>query len=109
MKLSINHTTNQARAFKEMERKKSWLSSIIKNSFFLRTKDILANAASNLRHKAKEKSDGFVSLYKDMEACAEYADIQVMWEIIHSSSSHNVQRSKSSRKFKCWKFCFQQV
>ncbi|KAH6824708.1 Mitochondrial substrate carrier family protein [Perilla frutescens var. hirtella] len=81
---------------------------MIKNSFFLRTKDILSNAASNLRHKAKEKSDGFVSLYKDMEACAEYADIQVMWEMIHSSSPHDVKRSRSSRKFKCWKFCFQQ-
>ncbi|KAL8504899.1 hypothetical protein ACS0TY_016189 [Phlomoides rotata] len=88
-----------------MERRKSWLSSIIKNSIFVLTKDALANAASNLRHKAKEKREGLVCLYKDMEACGGYADIQVMWEMIHSSSSPpNVQKN---RKFKYWRFCFQ--
>lgn len=94
----------------EMERRKSWFSSmIIKNSVFLRTKDFLANAASNLRYKAKGKSDGFVCLYEDMEACAGYEDIQVMWEMIHSSSTHIVQRNRSSRRFSCWRFCFHRV
>lgn len=37
----------------EMERRKSWLSWIIKNSFFVLTKGTLSKAASNLRHKAK--------------------------------------------------------
>lgn len=33
-----------------------------------------------------ENKAGLMSLYKDMEACEGYADIQVMWKIIHSSS-----------------------
>ncbi|KAI3447820.1 hypothetical protein Pfo_004485 [Paulownia fortunei] len=93
----------------EMERRKFWLSSIIKNSFLLPTKDILASAASHLRHKAKEKSQGLVTLYKDIEACAGYADIQVMWEMIHSSCPPNVRKNRSSNRIKCWKFCFQQA
>lgn len=33
-----------------------------------------------------ENRSGMVSLYKDMEACAGYADILVMWEMVQSSS-----------------------
>ncbi|KAG8374451.1 hypothetical protein BUALT_Bualt11G0133300 [Buddleja alternifolia] len=83
----------------EMKRK-FWLSSIIKNSFLLRRKvDVLANAgASNLRHKATVKSRGLIALYKDMEACGEYEDIQVMWEMIHSTCPSNVQKNNRRGK-----------
>ncbi|KAL3622743.1 hypothetical protein CASFOL_033351 [Castilleja foliolosa] len=81
-----------------MERTKFWLSSIIKNSLFLPTK--LTTAASHLRHKAKEiKSQGLVALYKDIEACSGYEDIQVMWEMIHSSSCHlNAHKNRGGNK-----------
>lgn len=34
-----------------------------------------------------ENGNGLVNLYKDLEAYAEYADIQVMWDLIQVKSS----------------------
>ncbi|KAL0426213.1 UNVERIFIED_CONTAM: hypothetical protein Slati_2796100 [Sesamum latifolium] len=93
----------------EMERRKLWLSSIINNLFLLPAKNIVVTASSLLRHKAKEKSEGLVTLYKDMEACSGYADIRVMWEMIHSSCPPYVESSRSSKRIKLWKFCFQET
>lgn len=42
---------------------------------------------------------GLVNLYKDMEACAGYNDIQVMWEMIHS----NVNETKCKKRPFCWR------
>ncbi|KAL2229574.1 UNVERIFIED_CONTAM: hypothetical protein Sindi_1937100 [Sesamum indicum] len=92
----------------EMQRRKLWLSSIINNLFLLPAKNIVVSASSLLRHKAKEK-EGLVTLYKDMEACAGYADIRVMWEMIHSSCPPYVESRRSSKRIKFWKFCFQET
>lgn len=43
---------------------------------------------------------GLVNLYKDMEACAGYNDIQVMWEMIHS----NVNETKCKKRPFFWRF-----
>ncbi|KAH7865668.1 hypothetical protein Vadar_009591 [Vaccinium darrowii] len=81
-----------------MERWKGWMWFYFKSSFFLPTKCILVKVASCHKHKAEEKGHGLVSLYKDMEDCEGYEDIQVMWEIIHSSRGPNGSDNKSSKK-----------
>ncbi|PSS17660.1 Prephenate decarboxylase [Actinidia chinensis var. chinensis] len=76
-----------------------------KSYFLLPTKGILVKVISNLRDRAKGNRNGLVSLYKDMEACAGYKDLQVMWEMIHSSGqpqAHNKIRTRPSQ----WMFCF---
>lgn len=56
--------------------------------------------------------NGLLSLYKDIESCGEYRDIQVMWDMIQSCPSHNVHENTSS-SFRLdfsstWRsFCFQ--
>lgn len=49
-------------------------------------------------------NQGLMNLYKDMESCGGYTDIQVMWEIIHSSSPPNGYCARRKRTY--WKFCF---
>ncbi|KAL8102138.1 hypothetical protein AgCh_026868 [Apium graveolens] len=77
-----------------MERWKKWLSFRFKKSFLRPSKAILLKVISRLRHQSKEKGTGMVSLYKDKEACAEYADIQVMWEMVHSSIYTNSPQTR---------------
>ena len=48
---------------------------------------------------------GLVGLYKDIESNGGYADIQVMWEMIHSSHPPNLHPIKRS-KISSWRFCF---
>ncbi|GAV73602.1 hypothetical protein CFOL_v3_17089, partial [Cephalotus follicularis] len=67
-----------------MERWMSW--QCFKQSFIYPTKSLLLKIISRLRNKKKGNSDGLKSLHKDMESYGEYTDIQVMWEMIHSSS-----------------------
>ncbi|GFP99257.1 hypothetical protein PHJA_002069600 [Phtheirospermum japonicum] len=89
-----------------MERRKFWLSSIIKNSFFLPTKSKscrpLNLSKPQINHFyvfTAEKSNGLVAIYKDMESCSGYKDIQVMWEMIHSSSCHrNAHKDRGGNK-----------
>ncbi|CAH1445979.1 unnamed protein product [Lactuca virosa] len=77
-----------------------------RNSFILSTKDILLKLKSCFTNKAKGHKNGLVSLYKDMEACGGYEDIQVMWEMVHSSShSSNVKTIKRNDKPFYWRFC----
>lgn len=107
-----------------MERWKKWLSFNFKKSFLRPSRAILLKVISRLRHKSKgklksfanqkrcecvglsasvsfpnimmvaEKGTGMVSLYKDKEACAEYADIQVMWDMVHSSIYTNSPQTR---------------
>ncbi|KAK2975270.1 hypothetical protein RJ640_010275 [Escallonia rubra] len=56
-----------------------------------------------------ENRHGLVSLYKDMEACAEYADILVMWEMIHSSSSSSTPGTESSKRPSHHRFRFRMI
>ncbi|KAK3032851.1 hypothetical protein RJ639_037028, partial [Escallonia herrerae] len=93
----------------EMERWKGWLHFNFKNSFLLPAKCILVKVTSRLRHKAKEKRHGLVNLYKDIEACAEYADIQVMWEMIHSSSPSSTPGIESSKRPSHHRFRFRMI
>lgn len=50
------------------------------------------------------KSKGLVGLYKEMESCGEYADIRVMWEMIHSSCPANATSTRSGKRSH-WGFC----
>ncbi|KAL1819170.1 hypothetical protein ACET3Z_014039 [Daucus carota] len=63
---------------------RSWL--FFKNSLLHHSRAMPFKLTSFLKHKTKENKAGLMSLYKDMEACEGYADIQVMWKMIHSSS-----------------------
>ncbi|KAK9290304.1 hypothetical protein L1049_008471 [Liquidambar formosana] len=87
-----------------MGRWRAWLC--FKSSFLFPTKGILHKITSSLRHEAKGNEHGLVSLYKDMESCGGYEDIQVMWEMIHSSCPQNGHSAKSSKKPSYWRFCF---
>lgn len=50
--------------------------------------------------------NGLISLYKDMESCGEYADIQVMWKMIESFSSQHACKKKRSNRASYWVICF---
>ncbi|KAL6337502.1 hypothetical protein AAG906_037095 [Vitis piasezkii] len=76
-----------------------------KSSFIIPTKGVLLKANSRLRHKAKGNGYGLVGLYKDIESNGGYADIQVMWEMIHSSHPPNVHTIKRSKRASR-RFCF---
>lgn len=50
--------------------------------------------------------DVLLSLYKDMESCREYEDIQVMWAMIHSSCPQNSRNTRMNKRPFYWRFCF---
>ncbi|KAK3227391.1 hypothetical protein Dsin_007253 [Dipteronia sinensis] len=95
---------------------RGWLC--IKQSFFFTTKCVLSKITSSFRPKKKGSRDVLLSLYKDLESCQEYEDIQVMWELIHSSCppkkasktrrNSNNNNNNNKRPFH-WKFCFKQT
>ncbi|OAY41543.1 hypothetical protein MANES_09G110500v8 [Manihot esculenta] len=85
-----------------MGRWKAWLC--FEQTFHFSAKRILLKLTSNLRPKARGNNQGLMNLYKDMESCGGYTDIQVMWEIIHSSSPPNGYCARRKRTY--WKFCF---
>ncbi|PWA48580.1 hypothetical protein CTI12_AA489580 [Artemisia annua] len=78
-----------------------------RNSFLSSTKGFLFKLRSCLTKQAKGHKNGLVSLYKDLEACGGYEDIQVMWEMIHSSSPNlngpNIKRNDNATY---WRFCY---
>lgn len=57
--------------------------------------------------------DVLLSIYKDLESCQEYEDIQVMWAMIHSSSAYPPKTCNHTRRNKrpssYWRFCFRQT
>ncbi|CAJ1807840.1 unnamed protein product [Sphenostylis stenocarpa] len=52
------------------------------------------------------RGNGLLSLYKDMESCGEYADIQVMWKMIESSSPQNACHKKRVNRSSYCVVCF---
>ncbi|KAF5750787.1 hypothetical protein HS088_TW03G01127 [Tripterygium wilfordii] len=81
-----------------------------KRWFHFPTKNpVLKVMTSHIRRRNKGDRNGLKGLYKDMKSCGEYADIQVMWEIIHSSSpayADNTTTKRSRRRMTKWRFCF---
>lgn len=51
-------------------------------------------------------ADALLSLYKDMESCREYEDIQVMWAMIQSSCRQNSCNTRRNKRPSYWRFCF---
>ncbi|PRQ42821.1 hypothetical protein RchiOBHm_Chr3g0461821 [Rosa chinensis] len=83
---------------------KTWFC--LKQSCLIPTKCFLIKLTLRSRHKQKGNGNGLVSLYKDIETCGEYADIKVMWEMIHScpqNSNNSTERRKRSSSY--WRFC----
>ncbi|KAJ0088813.1 hypothetical protein Patl1_31421 [Pistacia atlantica] len=88
-----------------MNKGRDWLC--FKQLFLFPAKRILLKVTSGFMHKNKGNRAALLSLYKDMESCREYEDIQVMWAMIHSScpqNSCNTRRNKRPRPF-CFPFC----
>ncbi|KAJ7961177.1 U-box domain-containing protein [Quillaja saponaria] len=87
-----------------MERWKGWLC--FKRLTFFPTKSLLLKVTSHFRIKHKGQRNGLLSLYKDLESCGEYEDIQVMWQIIHSSCPQYAYNTKRNKRSSYWSFCF---
>ncbi|KDP22839.1 hypothetical protein JCGZ_00426 [Jatropha curcas] len=49
-----------------------------KQTFLFSAKWMLFKLTSSLRPKARVTNQGLMGLYKDLESCGEYRDIQVM-------------------------------
>ncbi|KAF9596687.1 hypothetical protein IFM89_012886 [Coptis chinensis] len=80
-----------------------------KNTFLLSTKRLVLNITSRLTQKTKGRRHGLVNLYKDMESCSEYGDIQVMWEMLHSAHPSNIKNNtnhSNNKRSSQWRFCF---
>ncbi|GMI79848.1 hypothetical protein HRI_001654100 [Hibiscus trionum] len=88
-----------------MEKWREWLC--FKRSVAFLTKYIVLKVKMHLRPKAAEKRQGLLGLYKDMECCGEYEDIQVMWNMIHSSRlSSTAHKTRTSKRAFYWRFGF---
>uniref|UniRef100_A0A0A0KY16 Uncharacterized protein n=1 Tax=Cucumis sativus TaxID=3659 RepID=A0A0A0KY16_CUCSA len=75
-----------------MKRWRLW--GCFKRSFLFPTKLFFLRLNSHLLHKPKGNGNALLSLYKDIESCGEYRDIQVMWDMIQSHNVHeNTSRS----------------
>ncbi|KAJ4704354.1 U-box domain-containing protein [Melia azedarach] len=89
----------------KMGKWRGWLCC--KQSFLLSTKCIFLKINSGFRKKNKGKRDVLLSLYKDLESCQEYEDIQVMWAMVHSSScTQNSRNTSMKKRASYWRFCF---
>ncbi|KAE8649569.1 hypothetical protein Csa_018089 [Cucumis sativus] len=91
-----------------MKRWRLW--GCFKRSFLFPTKLFFLRLNSHLLHKPKGNGNALLSLYKDIESCGEYRDIQVMWDMIQSHNVHeNTSRSLRRLSFSStWRsFCFQ--
>lgn len=112
---------------------KTWLC--LKQSFLIPTKCLLIKLTSRSRHKPKSElqirliksissfslsmslrygeikfagnGNGLVNLYKDIESCGEYADIKVMWEMIHSCPQNSKNSTERRKRSSYWRFCVQ--
>ncbi|GKV06102.1 hypothetical protein SLEP1_g18031 [Rubroshorea leprosula] len=88
-----------------MKRWRGW--QCFKQPVHLPPKCMLLKVCQLLRPRVKGSRPGLQSLYKDMESCRGYEDIQVMWDMIHSSCPANVYETPSSNKRPShWSFCF---
>ncbi|KAM7264811.1 hypothetical protein ACFE04_002494 [Oxalis oulophora] len=76
----------------EVRRKSSYVKSKMKrwqyftHSFIVTVKCTLLKISRQFRLEHRGDSHGLGNLYKDMETCGEYTDIQVMWEILQTTS-----------------------
>ncbi|GLT73781.1 hypothetical protein SLA2020_456160 [Shorea laevis] len=87
-----------------MERWGGW--QCFKQSVLFPAKCMLLKVTSHLRRRAKgRRQGGLLSLYKDMESCRGYEDIQVMWEMIHSCPANGC-KTQSSKRPSYWSLCF---
>ncbi|KAL1359974.1 hypothetical protein HN51_005306 [Arachis hypogaea] len=94
-----------------MEKWKGW--RYFKSFPIYKIKSILRKLSSKFRCKQKRQRNGLVSLYKDMESCGEYSDIQVMWKMIQSSSSYSSHqyascsnKKRRTKRSSYWVLCF---
>ncbi|GLT66141.1 hypothetical protein SLA2020_385270 [Shorea laevis] len=91
-----------------MKRWRGWQR--FKQSVHLPTKRMFLKVCQLPRPRAKGTRSGLQSLYKDMESYRGYEDVQVMWEMVHSSRPANVYETPSSNKRPSrWSFCFRQT
>nr|CAD1841897.1 unnamed protein product [Ananas comosus var. bracteatus] len=61
---------------------------LLKEGFLVPTRRVLLRVSSSMRRRSHGgKRHGLVKLHKDIEKCSSYSDIQVMWEMIHSSQA----------------------
>ncbi|KAF6144840.1 hypothetical protein GIB67_038939 [Kingdonia uniflora] len=74
-----------------------------KNTFLFPTKRIVFTITSRLTLKPKGRKNGLMNIYKELESCSGYEDIQVMWEILHSTCPPNNNNKRSSSH---WRLCF---
>ncbi|KAK4802556.1 hypothetical protein SAY86_000759 [Trapa natans] len=81
---------------------RSWFC--LRSSFLSPARSTLLKLTTFLSHRTKGNADGLVVLYKDMESCAEYSDIRVLWEMVQSSQSLNYETRRAAKK--SWGFCF---
>ncbi|KAI4353446.1 hypothetical protein L6164_002395 [Bauhinia variegata] len=91
-----------------MEKWKGW--QFLRRFSLYPTKNTLLKFTSHLRFKRKGHRNGLWDLYKDLESCGEYEDIQVMWKMLQSSSSslyayktRRSNRSSSSYLLLCFR------
>ncbi|KAK1272129.1 hypothetical protein QJS04_geneDACA005999 [Acorus gramineus] len=64
---------------------------LLKKGLLFPAKRAMLSIASRLQRRRVVRDQtwrkhGLMKLYNDIESCRGYADIQVMWEMIHSSS-----------------------
>ncbi|KAJ4978721.1 hypothetical protein NE237_009501 [Protea cynaroides] len=90
---------------REMDRWKRWWC--FKNKFLFQTKRLALSITSRLAYKHKGNLEhGLVKLYEDKESCREYEDIQVMWEMIHSSFQPTSLKTQSKKRSCYLRLCF---
>ncbi|KAG8500700.1 hypothetical protein CXB51_004313 [Gossypium anomalum] len=89
-----------------MEKWRRWLR--FERSLVFPTKCILLKVTKHLRPKAEGKRQGLLGLYKDLEGCGEYEDIQVMWKMVHSSCPSTAHKTRRTERPYSWRisFCF---
>ncbi|CAN1134306.1 hypothetical protein LINPERPRIM_LOCUS16177 [Linum perenne] len=93
------------------QRLRSSVSST-KRAILKLTSGVRSLKPSSPRSIRGRKQRGLVALHKDMESCGEYTDIQVMWEMLHSTppvSKRRRSRSRSSssrKRVPGWRACF---
>ncbi|MBA0781874.1 hypothetical protein Gotri_002755 [Gossypium trilobum] len=83
-----------------MEKWRGWLR--FERSLAFPTKCILLKAIMT------GKRQGLLGLYKDLEGCGEYEDIQVMWKMVHSSCPSTAHKTRRTKRPYSWRinFCF---
>ncbi|XP_021744883.1 uncharacterized protein LOC110710852 isoform X1 [Chenopodium quinoa] len=56
--------------------------------------------------KQAAKRKGLVSLSKDKELCEGYADIEMMWKMIHSTCSKDIHSNRNCKRPRYLVVCF---